>query len=88
MKVKFPILIKGVHQFNKLMDYLKEHNIVWADGDELTNYNDFCKSEGFVNLPIRIFYIPHSFSWAGCNGAIYYKELNENWNPKEVEVEF
>ena len=58
MKVKFPILIKGVHQFNTLMVFLKEHNIVWADGDEPTNYNDFCKEEGFVNLPIRIFYMP------------------------------
>ena len=90
MKVKFPILIKGAHQFNTLMVFLKGHDIVWADGDELMNYNDFCKSEGFVKFPIYILYNPPAYNIRGkfCElGSIYYRELNEDWDNKEVEVE-
>ena len=56
MKVKFPVLINGVPQFNKFVDFLNKHNIRWANRDVPTYCNEFCKHNSNVEFPLYVFY--------------------------------
>ena len=56
MKVKFPVLINGVPQFNKFVDFLNEHSVRWVNGEVPTYYNEFCRHNNNVEFPLYVFY--------------------------------
>ena len=95
MKVKFPVLINGVHQFNKFVDFLNEHGVRWVNRDIPTYYNEFCKHNSNVEFPLYVFY---NSSREGNNRLSYGRRrwlINEYGNRAEeyiarhtVEVEF
>lgn len=96
MKVKFPILIKGVHQFNKLMDYLDKYGILWKTGCHVEHYVDFCRDHS-IDFPVYILFNTAASAYPHHGYLTFYNQNDlfcEKDNPeeylasKETEVEF
>lgn len=84
MKVKFPILIKGAHQFNTLMDCLDKYGVVWRSGDNVEHYVDFCRGRT-IDFPTYILFT--SALYYPKNGYLtFYNQkdlIRERANPEE-----
>ena len=95
MKVKFPILINGVHQFNKLMDCLDKYGILWKSGCNVEHYVDFCR-ERAIDFPTYILFTLSTLYPKNGYLTFYNQKdlIREKANPeeylagKEMEVEF